>query len=233
MALFVRSIFNLWVIPMRRSGTTAIKLNLKQKMFFRCHFQLTIVVRTQCTKYLISCSPDDIPRRSAIVHRNLLVQSSFSFHGPWFIGNGLSPSNSNKWPLIGTKLTKWNASPVKRPPVLTPPLFLSNLRFACVVAWELCAQANSGVFPMARPLFSGFIPFVWVFSLVRVSPRWRSGQFNKIDSNACVAQLFGTTCWAKKMLLTVSSSFTNISVVSTTLRLARLSSIQRNKNMNP
>lgn len=197
-------------------------------MFKNCS---KFILRKDC-KYLISCSPDDMPRRSAIVHRNLLVQSSFSFHGPWFMGNGFRPSNSNRWPLMGTKLTKWNASPVKRP-VLTPLLFLSKRRFACVVACELCAQASSGVFPIARPLFSGFIPLVCVFSRVSVSPRWRSGQFNNIDSNAWVAQLLGTTCWAKKMLLTVSSSFTKISVVSTTLRLARRSSIQRNRKMKP
>lgn len=44
-------------------------------------------------------------------------------------------------------------------PVETPA-FLSVFLRACGMACELWAQANSGVFPIAHPLFSGFIPTV-------------------------------------------------------------------------
>lgn len=142
------------------------------------------------------------------------------------------------------------------------PLLLSNRRFPCDIACELWANASSGVFPMAQPLFSGLIAFVCIFRRPNVSPKCRSGQFNNTDNKACVAQLFGTetltnrqvhefmdfvkpkaeargqsdnvpTCCAKNILLTFSSSLTNISAAfSTTFRRARLSSVHRNKNIN-
>lgn len=79
---------------------------------------------------------------------------------------------------------------MKRPVLM--PLLLSKRRFACVIACELCAHANSGVFPMAKPLFSGLMPLVCVFRRVRVSPNSSLEQFSRIDNNACVAQLLGT-----------------------------------------
>lgn len=145
---------------------------------------------THTHTHLISCSPDEMPNRSSIVHRNFAVQSSSSFHGPWFIGNGFRPSNSNKCPSIGTKLTKWNASPVNLP--VLKPVLLSSRRLACVIACELWAQANSGVFPIAHPLFSGLMPLVCAFSRASVSPRSKSEQLSKTESRAWVAQLFGT-----------------------------------------
>lgn len=48
--------------------------------------------------------------------------------------------------------------PVKRP--VDTPALLSAFFLACGMACELCAQANSGVLPIAQPLFSGFMPKV-------------------------------------------------------------------------
>ena len=41
------------------------------------------------------------------------------------------------------------------------PFPFSNRRRARGTACELCACASSAQFPMARPLFSGFIPWTW------------------------------------------------------------------------
>lgn len=215
-----------------------------------------------------TCSPASLPSLSAITLLNLSVQSSPWAQGPWSVGYGFSPSSSNKCPLIGTKLTKWYASPEKKIyeflhkqvyftivrnmtklsikfekkisqlflPVKRPvetPAFLSVFFRTCGIACELWAQASSGVLPIAQPLFSGFIHSVWcckwkflykncmvtivhrmnkiwlnTLSLLSVSPKCRLGQFSNIDSKACVAQLLGTICCAKKMLLIVSSSRT-------------------------
>ena len=63
--------------------------------------------------YLISwtCSPASLPSLSAMTLLNLSVQSSSDAHGPWSVGYGLRPSSSNRCPLMGTKHTKWYASP--------------------------------------------------------------------------------------------------------------------------
>ena len=100
---------------------------------------------------------------------------------------------------------------------------------------------------MARPLFSGSMWSTWSLRACKVGPSLTpaasssagppgraSGQLSRTETSACVAQLFGTIWWAKKMELTLSESLTKRASSSFQAFLrALLSSIHLKRKMKP